>query len=121
MLKATYRSYTKYVVQTPFDHQPVAIPGRQAVSKVMQELFPSKDFSRRDEVRTLLKQLPQKCDEAKEALLQSQRASRYYRKRYGRGAESLQRISCILMKMDDTEITRWAEGRCVSVRNPLDP
>ncbi|CCW69025.1 unnamed protein product [Phytomonas sp. Hart1] len=121
MLRLVCFRRASYFVQTPFDHQPIAIPKVVSLSKTVDQIAPSKTISRRDEVKLLLEQLPNACRDAKAQYLLAQRGSRYYRARYARGAELQRKQAKMLLEMPDADAVGWAKGRCMPVRNPLDP
>lgn len=120
MIRRSLRSLGKYYIPTPFDHQPVAVPAVRSYTALVAAIAPPGELARTDEVQLLLKGLPAACDDAKEAMLQGKRASRYYRSRYGRGAE-LQRRQAegVLAAGSEAEAQAWARGRCIKVNDPL--
>ncbi|CCW64433.1 unnamed protein product [Phytomonas sp. EM1] len=109
-----------YFVQTPFDCQPMKIPKVASLAQTMDKIIPQKGISREDEVKLLLEKLPLACKEAKEQYLVAQRASRYYRARYGRGSEVQRKQAKMVLEMPDEDVVRWARSRCMLVRDPLD-
>ncbi|CBH11450.1 hypothetical protein, conserved [Trypanosoma brucei gambiense DAL972] len=88
----------------------------------MREVLPQGRVNDRDnELTVFLQQLPARCDKAKQDLLQAQRASKYYRTRYGRGLEMRRRQYQQLLNLSDAELQMWARSRLRPVRNPMKP
>lgn len=93
----------------------------RSAAAVIGSVAPPGELSRRDEVQLLLKGLPKACDDAKEALLQGRRASRYYRARYGRGADTQRKHAETVAAMPSkADVQAWALSRCIRVSDPLD-
>ncbi|EAN90618.1 hypothetical protein C3747_192g149c [Trypanosoma cruzi] len=106
---------------SPFCHQPVAIPAAPSLRRLLLEVKPRSESSREEVVAALLEKLPAHCDRVKKDMLHARYASRYYRSRYGRGMETRGKQLRGLLEMPDDEVRRWAQSRCVPVRDPLAP
>ncbi|EPY27601.1 hypothetical protein STCU_02968 [Strigomonas culicis] len=121
MLRRCLPCRRRWFIRTPFDCQPMEVATTPSFSNIMGDLVPHKDLSRQDELKLLLERLPAKCDEAKETLLDAQRASRYYRKRFKRGMETQRRhAQRAVAEASDAQLADWAVRKCREIRNPLD-
>lgn len=124
MLRRNCVRGARFVVTTPFDHQPYTIPSSPTYHTVMDAVLPrtSVPATRKEELRRLLRGLPEQCDLAKERYGQAQRACQYYRARFTTGVQAQQRQMGAVARMNsDAEVQAWARSRCHRIHNPLEP
>lgn len=109
-----------YLLPTPFDHQPIAIPAIPSVKAVVENILPSQpELSRVDEVQLLLQRLPAACDAAKELQHSSQYASRYYRARLHRGSQLQEKQLKFVAEATPRAAQEWARKRLQPVTDPF--
>ncbi|KAG5486276.1 hypothetical protein CUR178_07587 [Leishmania enriettii] len=111
----------QFLLSTPFDHQPIAVPAVPTARSVIEEITPRQsELSRVDEVGLLLKHLPAACDEAKQLQHDAQFASRYYRARLNRGTQlQLKHAMHIAAVSDPAEVQQWARSRLHPISDPF--
>ncbi|KAG5487020.1 hypothetical protein LSCM1_07687 [Leishmania martiniquensis] len=111
----------QFLLNTPFDHQPIAVPAVPTARAVIEKIIPPKsELSRVDEVGLLLKHLPSACDEAKQLRHDAQYASRYYRARFNRGSRlQLKHATHIAAASDLAEVQEWARSRLHPISDPF--
>ncbi|KPA80755.1 hypothetical protein ABB37_04209 [Leptomonas pyrrhocoris] len=110
----------QFLLATPFDHQPIAVPSIPTFNSVVQNILPAKsELSRVDEVSLLLKHLPGACDRAKGLQHDSQYASRYYRARFHRGSQLQQKQLRQVTSLSLPAAQQWARGCLIPVTDPF--
>ncbi|KAG5511377.1 hypothetical protein JKF63_07340 [Porcisia hertigi] len=111
----------QFLLNTPFDHQPIAVPSVPTARSVIEDIIPPKsELSRVDEVGLLLKHLPAACDKAKQLQHDAQYASRYYRARFNRGTQlQLKHATHIAALSSPAEVQQWARSRLYPISNPF--
>ncbi|GET85744.1 hypothetical protein, conserved [Leishmania tarentolae] len=111
----------QYLLNTPFDHQPIAVPAVPTVRAVVEGIIPPKsDLSRVDEVGLLLKHLPAACDKAKQLQHDAQYTSRYYRARFNRGSElQMKHATHVAAASSPAEAQQWARSRLHPISDPF--
>lgn len=111
----------QFLLNTPFDHQPVAVPAVPTARAVIADIIPPKsELSRVDEVSRLLKELPAACDAAKQLQHDAQYASRYYRARFNRGSQMQAKHATHLAALSSpAEVQAWARSRLHPITDPF--
>ncbi|KAK7198064.1 hypothetical protein NESM_000762100 [Novymonas esmeraldas] len=111
----------QFLLNTPFDHQPIAVPAVPTARAVVETVTPpSSEVSRVDEVALLLRDLPAACDAAKQLQHDALYASRYYRARFSRGTQLQLRQATHLAELANPEdVQQWARSRLHPISDPF--
>ncbi|CBZ23366.1 conserved hypothetical protein [Leishmania mexicana MHOM/GT/2001/U1103] len=111
----------QFLLNTPFDHQPIAVPAVPTVRSVIEDIIPPRsELSRVDEVGLLLKHLPAACDKSKQLQHDAEYASRYYRARFNRGSQlQLKHANHIAAASSPAEVQQWARSRLHPISDPF--
>ncbi|AYU75916.1 hypothetical protein conserved [Leishmania donovani] len=111
----------QFLLNTPFDHQPIAVPAVPTARSVIEDIIPPRsELSRVDEVGLLLKHLPAACDKAKQLQHDAQYASRYYRARFSRGSQlQWKHATQVAAASGPAEVQQWARSRLYPISDPF--